>query len=69
MAEYRFVAHLPDLIAPEDYPSDPEGRRVRIRIRPTEDGVEVLGDAGRPAAVEALLEELGAEVVEQMLCG
>lgn len=69
MAEYRFVEHLPDLIHPEDYAGDPEGRRVRIRIRSTEHGVEVLGDAMRPAELEKLLEALGAERIEQMLCG
>ncbi len=69
MTKYRFVDHLPDLIHPEDYPSDPEGRRIRLRIRSTADGVEVLADAMRPAQLERLLEELGAEVIEQMLCG
>jgi hypothetical protein len=69
MAEYRFVHHLPDLIRPEDYVGDPDGQRVRLRIRVTDEGVEVLGDAMRPIALERLLEELGAEVIEQMLCG
>lgn len=69
MAEHQFVEHLPDLIHPEDYPSDPEGRRVRLRIRPTADGIEVLGDAMRPAQLEELLAELDPEVIEQMLCG
>jgi hypothetical protein len=69
MAEYRFVPDLPDLIPPEDYPSDPDGRRVRLRIRITDDRVEILGDAMRPQVLERLLEELGAEVIEQMLCG
>jgi hypothetical protein len=69
MAQYHFVSHLPDLIQPEEYADDPGGRRVRLRIRATADGVEVLGDAVRPAALEQLLEELGAAVIEQMLCG
>lgn len=69
MAEYQFVGHLPDLIRPEDYPEDPKGRMVRIRITVTGDGVEILGDAPRPRALERLLEELGAEVIQQMLCG
>jgi hypothetical protein len=69
MAQHRFVPHLPDLIQPEDYASDPAGRRVRLRISATADGIEVLGDAVRPAALEQLLEELGALVIEQMLCG
>ncbi|MCP4663126.1 MAG: hypothetical protein GY856_47655 [bacterium] len=69
MADCRFVEHLPDLIHPQDYSSDPEGRRVRLRIRPSADGVEVLGDAMRPAVLEELLEELEPEEIEQMLCG
>jgi len=69
MIEYRFVEHLPDLIGPEDYPDDPDGQRVRIRVSVTADGVEVLGDAMRPEVLERLLQELGARVIEQMLCG
>jgi hypothetical protein len=69
MADYRFVQHLPDLIHPEDYAGDLEGRRVRVRIRATEQGVELLGDAMRPDELEKLLESLDAEVIEQMLCG
>jgi hypothetical protein len=69
MAQYEFVAHLPDLIAPEDYPHDPEGRRVRFRITASVDGVEILGDAMRPKTLEAILEELNPRVIEQMLCG
>jgi hypothetical protein len=69
MAEYEFVDHLPDLIQPEDYGGDPRGRLVRIRIAVTEDGLEVLGDAPRPRELERLLEDLGAEVIQQMLCG
>jgi hypothetical protein len=69
MVEFRFVPHLPDLIHAEEYAGDPDGRRVRVRIRVTPDGVEVLGDAPRPEAIERLLEYLGATVIEQMLCG
>jgi len=69
MSEPRFVPSLPDLIEPHEYASDPGGRRVRVRIRLTPEGVEVLGDAVRPAELEKLLETLGAQVIEQMLCG
>jgi hypothetical protein len=69
MTEHRFVAHLPDLIHSEDYAGDPDGRRVRIRIRTDAHGVEILGDAMRPAELETLLEALGADCIEQMLCG
>ena len=69
MVEYKFVEHLPDLIAPEEYESDPAGRRVRLRIRATPEGVEVLGDAMRPRELEKLLEGLEPEAIQQMLCG
>lgn len=64
-----FVPHLPDLIDSREYAADPDGRKVRVRVRVTAEGVEVLGDAVRPGELEALLEVLGAECVEQMLCG
>jgi FtsH ternary system-associated peptide len=69
MADYRFVDSIPDLIQPEDYASDPQGRRLRLRIRTSAEGVEILGDAQRPALIEELLAELEGVVIEQMLCG
>ena len=69
MSQTRFVEHLPDLIDPREYAEDPDGRRVRVRVRVTAAGVEVLGDAVRPGELEALLVALGAECLEQMLCG
>jgi hypothetical protein len=42
---------------------------VRLRIRVGEEGVEILGDAARAATLEGLLEGLGAQEIEQMLCG
>jgi FtsH ternary system-associated peptide len=69
VTEYRFAPHLPDLIAPPEYPEDPGGRRVRLRIRAAAEGVEIRGDAARAATLEALLEGLEVEAIEQMLCG
>lgn len=69
MAEHEFVESLPDLIEPQEYEGDPHGRRVRLRVRWTETGLEVLGDAVRPEELEQILEAMGAEVIEQMLCG
>lgn len=69
MAEYVFVNDIPDLIHPEDYAADPQGRRVRLRIKPDGEGVEIIGDAIRPEELESLLERLGVEQIEQMLCG
>jgi hypothetical protein len=64
-----YVDALPDLIDAGEYAAQPEGRLVRFRIVATENGVEILGDALRPVTLEAVLAALGAEAVEQMLCG
>ena len=69
MADFRFVADLPDLIQPEEYPDHPDGKLVRFRISASADGVEVLGDAFRPEVLEEILARLGPDVIEQMLCG
>jgi hypothetical protein len=64
-----FVEHLPDLIDSREYAADPKGRKVRVRIRVTAERVELFGDAVQPVEMEALLAALGAECIEQMLCG
>jgi hypothetical protein len=69
MTTYRFTENLPDLIQPEEYASHPEGRLLRFRISVTERGVEILGDAFRPEALEEILGRLGPDEIEQMLCG
>ncbi|MEV5880087.1 radical SAM-modified peptide, FtsH ternary system-associated [Streptomyces sp. NPDC052101] len=69
MPEYRMVEHVPDLIQPEEYEQHPEGRLVRISISVDGSGVQVLGDAFRPEVLEQLLERLGPDAIEQMLCG
>ncbi|MSQ48628.1 MAG: hypothetical protein EXR78_09660 [Deltaproteobacteria bacterium] len=69
MTQFRFVEHIPDLIHPEEYPSDPQGRRVRLRIRHTDQGIEIIGDAIRPDELENLLTRLDVDTIEQMLCG
>ncbi len=69
MIRYKFVENIPDLIHPEEYSSDPQGRRMRFRIRATAEGIEILGDAVRPKALEQLLGHLGEVEIEQMLCG
>jgi hypothetical protein len=69
MAEHRFVAELPDLIDASEYDDHPDGGLVRVRITVTADGVEIVGDAFRPALLEAVLARLGGGPIEQMLCG
>ena len=69
MTRHEFVDHLPDLIEPGEYAGDPQGRRVKIRLRVTDRGVEILGDAVRPDEIERILLDLDPETIEQMLCG
>ncbi|WP_261575887.1 radical SAM protein [Frankia gtarii] len=64
----EFVDALPDLINAAEYDDHPDGRLVRVELRVTSSGVDVLGDAFRPAVMEALLREL-AGPTQQMLCG
>jgi hypothetical protein len=66
---YRVVSSLPDLIEPGEYAEHPEGRLLRFRIQFDAEGVTVLGDAFRPQLLEALLESLEPEEIEQMMCG
>ncbi|MCG8419471.1 MAG: hypothetical protein MJE77_16190 [Proteobacteria bacterium] len=69
MSKREFVDTLPDLITSNDYSDDPGGRRIRLRIRVTDQGLEVLGDTARPDELDRLLEQLDPEIIEQMLCG
>lgn len=69
MPKFRFVPEIPDLIQPEEYASDPDGRRVRIQFRVTSEGVEIVGDAMRAEVLERILANLDPEEIEQMLCG
>jgi hypothetical protein len=69
MATYRYVPKIPDLIDAAEYDDHPEGNLVRLQIRVTDDGVEVISDALRPELAEQVLQALGAKEIDQMLCG
>jgi hypothetical protein len=69
MADYEMVDALPDLISAEEYDAHPTGNLVRIQISAKDGRLEILGDSMRPELIEKLLETLGPEVIEQMLCG
>ena len=65
----RYVEHLPDLIHEDEYDDYPDGNLVRLRVRLTGKGVEILGDGLRPEMVEELLRRIGKGPIDQMLCG
>jgi len=64
----RFVDHLPDLITEEDYKDSPERKKIRVQIRMTEEGVEILGDTMHAPALEALLTQSGSVEIQKMPC-
>ncbi|MEU7905057.1 radical SAM-modified peptide, FtsH ternary system-associated [Actinoplanes sp. NPDC049118] len=69
MTRYEGVPELPDLIDAAEYDQHPDGGLIRLRISVTPSGVEILGDGMRPEALEALLESLEPDEIEQMWCG
>jgi hypothetical protein len=69
VTQTRCVAHLPDLRNADDHEGDPAGRRVRVRLRVTPQGLQIIGDAVRAAEIEALLQQLEPAMIERMLCG
>jgi len=68
MTPKKIVARLADLMTPADY-RDETAKKIRLRIRLTPDGVEILGDAMYVAELEALLDTLNATEMERTLCG
>lgn len=65
----KFVDHLSDLITEEDYLDTSSGKKIRIQIRWTEKGLEILGDSMHGPLLEKLLAKLGSKEIEKMLCG
>lgn len=68
-AQIEYVAYLPDLITEEDYKAPPNEQKVRVQIKVTEDGIQILGDSIYASLLENILTDLGSEKIERMLCG
>ncbi|MDM8515093.1 hypothetical protein QUF76_02750 [Desulfobacterales bacterium HSG16] len=64
----HFVSKLPDLMGPEDYPES-DRKKIKIQIRMTDSGIEILGDSMYPHLLEELLSGTGAKKIEGVLCG
>ncbi|NIA19767.1 MAG: hypothetical protein GWP07_04960 [Xanthomonadaceae bacterium] len=65
----RFVDSLPNLITADDYRQEAPGCKVRVRIRQTEEGIEILADSQYIAQLETLLTAAGIKEMERVLCG
>jgi hypothetical protein len=68
-AKTAYVPYLPDLMTWEDYARSHCQKTIRIRLRVTDQGLEVLGDSPYPQDLEKILAALEPQVIEQMLCG
>ncbi len=69
----RYVGELEELLRPGDYDAPDAGRLVRLRIRRTAGGVELLADCPDPRLLDDLLgklaRDLGVDELEALLCG
>ncbi len=64
-----YVNHLPDLMTWDDYEVADQRKQIRVQLTVTDEGLEIIGDSPYPHLLEALLEALGPEAIEMMLCG
>ena len=72
MSEKPTIQHatdIPDLMNWDDYEGVELKKHVRVRIRVTEEGIEIIADSPYPQLVEELLARLDPKVIEKMLCG
>ncbi len=69
----RYVGELEELLRPGDYDAPDAGRLVRLRIRRTSGGVELLADSPDPRLLDDLFgklaRDLGIDELEALLCG
>lgn len=69
LPKIRFTDSLPNLITPDDYRQEDNGCKIRVRIRQTEEGIEIIGDSRHIAELETLLAATGIKEMERVLCG
>lgn len=65
----RFVDHLPDLINPEDYCRENNRKKIRVQIKITDQGIEIVADSPYPFLLDKILAQLEVPEIEKMLCG
>jgi hypothetical protein len=65
----KFVQDLPGLLTAEDYRQESIPKKIRLRIKTTEQGIDILGDSMYPEELETLLRQLDAREIQMILCG
>lgn len=67
--QIHYVTHLPDLMTPAHYNVAHQRKIIRFQLKLGDEGLEIIGDSPYPGLLEELLESLGPEAIEMMLCG
>lgn len=67
--QIAYVGDLPDLMTPEHYHDAHQRKIIRFQLKVGDEGLEIIGDSPYPGLVDELLESLGPEVIERVLCG
>ncbi len=65
----KYVEHIPDLMDWDDYEVADKKKVVRVQLRVTDEGLEIIGDSPYPHLLEDLLAGIDPKVLEMMLCG
>lgn len=64
-----FIDRIDDLMRPEDYREASGRKKIRIRIKNTADGLELVGDSLYPGELEKLLADTATQPLKKVLCG
>lgn len=66
---YVQAEELPDLLTTADYAQESAPKKIKLRIKTSEQGIEILGDSMYPGELEMLLRGLDAKEIRMILCG
>ncbi len=64
-----FTTRLPELMTAADYDAAHRKKTVRLRLKVTDEGLEIIGDTPYPQLLDQLLTGLEPETIERVLCG
>jgi len=67
--DIKYVQDLPDLLTAEDYRQESSPKKIRLRIKTTEQGIDILGDSMYPEELEIMFRQLDAREIRMILCG
>ncbi len=65
----KYTNHLPDLMTEDDYMKASDQKRIRLQLKITDQGIEIIGDSQYPHLLDKILEALEPHQIEKVLCG